>query len=254
MNISGKLKQCIKRIQIIEDLNYPVYLSIRKNIFLRIFSIIFQIITTLFYFLFEKRLKHFINERIVEIPFIFSNLKYLKGNNILDFGNNDSLISLNLASIGYKVTGVDLLNYNFFHENLYFQKGNFLKLNLPTNSFDGIIAISAIEHVGLEAYHSEIFEDGDFKVIEKFFELLKRDGILFITVPFGVKHKDSFLRIYNSERIALLLKNFTIIEKRYFVRNNSMDQWKETIEEKANNIKYNRLRGVDCVVCIICKK
>mgnify|MGYP001608894620 FL=1 len=54
-----------------------------------------------------------INERILEIPFVLSKVS----GSVLDVGSNESPISLMLASMGHKVTSLDLRISSFNHLN-----------------------------------------------------------------------------------------------------------------------------------------
>ena len=58
-----------------------------------------------------------INERIVEIPFVFQNLILKKGSKVLEFGCCQSSLAMQLASLGYRVTGVDFNDYEFWQRH-----------------------------------------------------------------------------------------------------------------------------------------
>jgi 2-polyprenyl-3-methyl-5-hydroxy-6-metoxy-1,4-benzoquinol methylase len=62
-----------------------------------------------------------VNERIIECPLVF---KYINSNNgkILDVGRYSSRLPIQLASMGYKVWGIDIRSYNFQHPNFTFKK------------------------------------------------------------------------------------------------------------------------------------
>lgn len=72
-----------------------------------------------------------VTERIVEIPFVLRNLDCPPGARILDFGCAESPVCLHLASLGYKVVGMDLNPYPFRHPNLQFLQGDFLQNSFP---------------------------------------------------------------------------------------------------------------------------
>ncbi len=246
------IKQCIKRVRVAADLNYPVYLTEKNGSFLRPFCILYQIISVLFYRFVGRRMEYFVNERIVEIPFVFKNLGRITGGKVLDFGNNDSLFTFHLASTGFKVTGADLFEYGFNHPNIEFKKGDFLKNEFEQGSYDAALAISALEHVGLKAYRSDLYKNGDLAVSAKVRTLLKPGGIFIITMPYGTEHEDNFLRIYDKKRVELLIKDFTVAEKRFYIRDHAMGNWHEADEETAGKVRYSRNRGVDCVICLAC--
>lgn len=70
------------------------------------------------------QLKHefaveYASERIVEYPWVFRNLE-LDAGKILDVGCCKSKLSIQLASLGYKVYGIDISNYLYKHPNFKF--------------------------------------------------------------------------------------------------------------------------------------
>src|SRR4030081_2990637 len=63
-----------------------------------------------------------ITERIVEVPFVLQHLCLPEHSRLLEFGCSQSLVSLQLASLGYEVSAVDIEDYPFSHPNLHFHK------------------------------------------------------------------------------------------------------------------------------------
>ena len=183
-----------------------------------------------------------IGERIVEIPFLYKNLDFHKINRILDLGCVGSKISLQLASLGYDVVGIDYRPFIFKHKNLEFIQGNFFNIDLPSESFDCAICISVVEHIGLPAYSIKPFENGDKKAIEKIYNLLKKGGKLILTVPFGKAIINQFERNYNEKSLNQLIKKFKIDEFKIFER--SKGGW------MLSDDSSNKLDKVACVVGI----
>lgn len=190
------------------------------------------------------------NERTVEIPFVFQNLKLKKGSKIMDFGCTDSKLSIELASLGYKVTGTDLRNYELKHPNFTFTKGDFQNNQFKDESFDAIIAISAIEHCGLADYNEKRFEQGDYKIIKELHRILKLKGRLILTVPFGKKGVTKGYRIYDHESICTLLKDFKIKKEEFFV-GLKQKYWMPTTYkelEEVDSIPVGFTQGVACIL------
>ncbi len=183
-----------------------------------------------------------IGERIVEIPFLYKNLDFHKMQKILDLGCVGSKISLQLASLGYKVVGIDYRPFIFKHKNIEFIQGNFFNIDLPPESFDCAICISVIEHIGLPAYNIKPFEKGDKKAIEKIYNLLKKGGKLILTVPFGKAIVNRFERNYSENSLNQLIGKFKIVELKIF--ENSKNGWTLTTNSS------NKLYKVACVVCV----
>ena len=69
-----------------------------------------------------------VSERIVEYPLVFQQFAKMgkKVQTILDFGCVEDLLPIHLASLGYKVTGLDLRQYPFTHPNFEFVRADIL--------------------------------------------------------------------------------------------------------------------------------
>lgn len=168
---------------------------------------------------------YFVNERIIEVPFVYSELnadkKPLK---IFDFGCTRSWVALSLASMGHKVYGIDLRHYPFRHPNLVSRKQNIL--DFKEKGFDIAIALSSLEHVGLGAYGEDYNPESLTRVIVKINELLARGGRLILTVPAGQSSTDGFMRSFTPDEIEKLVTSagFSLEKSRYFKRQNQR-QW-----------------------------
>lgn len=183
----------------------------------------------------------YITSRIVEIPFLYKNLNFDNIHKILDLGCVGSKISLQLASLGYEVVGVDIRPNPLKHQNIKFIQGNFINVNLQPESFDCVICISTIEHIGLPAYNVKPFENGDKKAIKKIFYLLKKSGQLILTVPYGRNVIDKFERNYNFQTLNKLIKDFKINDFKIYEK--VKNDW---ILSKDPS---NELEKVACVAC-----
>jgi SAM-dependent methyltransferase len=175
--------------------------------------------------------KLLVNERIVEYPQILQWIKQ-KGN-ILDIGCVSSRLPLQLASLGYKIYGVDIRTYPFQHPNFRFHKADVFEW-VPERSFDVILLISTLEHFGFGGYGDLVLVDADKKAIERITPWLSKDGQLLVSVPFGKAEITRKHRIYDSERLKYLFSDFKWVNQKYFQRINnswipsSAEELKET--------------------------
>ena len=199
-----------------------------------------------------------INERIVEIPFVLQNL-YMAGREnlkILDIGCMESILPIMLASSGHKVCGVDIRKYPYTHPNLVFLKTDICKLPFKTEMFDVAIAISVIEHLGLGGYGDVVCNDGDLVAIKKIYNCLKDKGLLFLTVPFGVRSLCKDQRVYDLDSIKKLLEGRFVIKKTMFSAINKSHKgnpaWENIDSESAGKIiSKNKTNAV--ALCILQK-
>ena len=106
---------------------------------------------------------------------------------------------------GHSIVGIDILPDNREIENYEFRIGDLFDISFD-EKFDCIYAISSIEHTGLNCYEQvHIDEDGDFKIVDKMFDLLNPGGIILITVPFGRFPKSKYWRVYDTNRLTDLI-------------------------------------------------
>lgn len=242
------------------DFNGPIYFALKKN--KELFNIENKYLRNLkliYTFLFRKKnicelYNLVINERIVELPFVFENLNLKEKSKIIEIGCCNSKLSIELASLGYLVVGVDLNDYQFEHPNFEFVKGNFLNKNtLQKNFFDAVIAVSCIEHFGLGAYRDKPFKDGDLKAVDEIYRILKKSGIFLMTVPFGKKGATPRYRVYNERSLNHLLKKFKIKKEKYFIGINRKS-WIPAKKEKLLEIDSFSKGFVEGVACILAEK
>ncbi|MEH2084981.1 MAG: DUF268 domain-containing protein [Nostoc sp.] len=197
-------------------------------------------------------------ERILEKTFVMHSLAYLYQSRhieILDVGAAESLLSYELASFNYSVTAIDIRPIALFHPNLKFIKTDICNPVLPPASFDCVIALSTLEHIGLGWYGDETGENYDVKAAQQISVLLKPEGSFILTVPYGKKALTPVHRIYNQESLQKLIQDFRIVQISYGVRKDDFT-WTITENELEASEKEhnpdNYLPGA--VAMLVCKK
>jgi len=159
--------------------------------------------------------KLLVNERIVEDPQVF---RWIKDDGvILDIGCYSSRLPIQLASLGYRVYGVDIRPYPFKHPNFQFYKADIFEWS-PREKFDVVLLISVLEHFGIGDDGSLVFPEADKKAVERISGWLSRDAQLIVTVPFGNAGVTKIHRIYDIERLKYLFSRFRWVNEIYFKR------------------------------------
>ena len=128
--------------------------------------------------------------RDVEYDFAYRNIagKELR---ILDIGGCDSLLPLTFAKAGHTVIVYDFRLYQERHPNLTVIQSNFLENQLPPCSFDAVVMVSTIEHIGLGGYGAPEMSDADFEVMRELHRILADGGRVILTFPFNERESYS---------------------------------------------------------------
>jgi 2-polyprenyl-3-methyl-5-hydroxy-6-metoxy-1,4-benzoquinol methylase len=185
-----------------------------------------------------KRENLSISERIIEIPSVFMLLSSAcrPGANILEIGHVNSSLALELSSLGYKVTAIDLRDYPFSHPNLKSIKADFFDFNFDSK-FDCIIAISTIEHFGQNKRYggqNDNTNNLDRKALEKIDSLLKESGKFIVSTPFASSEKDFWYKVYTKDLLRDLIYEFFKIESaKFYIRKNNI--WSESANESPDS-------------------
>lgn len=192
-------------------------------------------------------------ERVVENTWIYRWLDNVPDRaKILDIGCAESPLSFELASMGYKVVGIDLRNYPLTHPNLNFVIGDIFRLPFLSSSFDFVSAISTVEHLGISTWGIPASSKEDIDGINEIYRCLKHNGFLFLTVPFGKKNI-TWQRIYDYKSLRRLLQKFNIISCKYYKRVEKK-YWIEVQRQELENIPSLAKDGVNGVAIFLCKK
>lgn len=175
----------------------------------------------------ENLVGHY-NQRHIEYPWVLHKLGSGQARTLLDVGCGGSLLAHELLARGFRVVGLDIRDHTIRNYREVFVKANAINTELPSESFDVIVLLSTIEHIGLPGYSQDLLkDDGDFLTMQELRRLLKRNGILVLTTPFEGKgplriHRfgkdfDLFERRYDTERLARLLEGFEVIDSAFFL-------------------------------------
>lgn len=134
-----------------------------------------------------------LHSRCVEYPFAASRIGDAKC--ILDVGtvkSNRVWISW-LENLPIEVHATDYDPPTSSFKRIKFHQADVRKLPMPDLFFDKIIAVSVIEHIGLDSPQvfsnkiPSISNEGDLQAVRELSRVLKAGGELIMTLPFGLK-------------------------------------------------------------------
>ena len=192
-----------------------------------------------------------ITERILEGIFVHSRLPKAPVK-LLDLGCAESINAIEMASMGHEVTGVDLRPLPLTHANFRMVVADLCDLPFDDESFDCVVALSTVEHVGLAWYTDEPDENNDFKALEEAARVLKPGGRFITTVPYGREAGETPVhRIYDQARLEKLLAPLTVTEIAYGVRKG--ESWTFTNSSKLAS-SMDSIERVSAVALVVAEK
>ena len=180
-------------------------------------------------------------DRCVEYGFVIKilmNIDKNKYKKVLDIGCFASPLTTIIKEISFSIDGIDLLPSPYIYDGVNYFQGDFISVDFKI-SYDVIILCSTIEHIGLKSrYGSSEIKEGDIKTLKKIKNILNPDGILILTIPYGVeKTIRPFHRVYNkkSKLLKYAYANFKILQEEFY-KNNSKNIWIKCEEKAAREV------------------
>ena len=174
---------------------------------------------------------------------------------ILDIGGCDSLLPLTFARAGHSVTVYDFRPYPERHPNLTVIQGDFLENKLPPCSFDAVVMISTIEHIGLGGYGAPVHPDADLEAMRELRRILADGGKVILSVPFNERERviPQFERWYTVERLQRLFEGWFVLDVEFWIAERKLlgrwVKWRPaTMLEAACAYETCDIQGVACFV------
>ncbi|MFC1613124.1 DUF268 domain-containing protein [Patescibacteria group bacterium] len=189
------------------------------------------------------------SDRYIEYPWMLENIDITEGK-LLDIGSTIcEKLSCSLAE-SIEINCLNLNDVRFKNPDIKFIKGDIRKTDFPENHFDCITCISTLEHIGVAGrYHSDNDPEGDLKAMTEIKKILKSDGTLLITVPYGIKDILPINKLYNSERIERLFEGFEIEKIQFRKFSPIWGVWLKVNEQEAS--KTDMLKDRWYAICLI---
>jgi len=157
------------------------------------------------------------NERSVEVPWALQRIGGAR--RVLDVGCSTSDYLAELAQeeqpASRQVYGLDPDAPQPIR-NVGIVRGTVVSPPFPTASFDLILCISTVEHVGLPIYGQHEFPHGDILAMRHVRRLLAPGGRLLLTVPFGRAQVNPWFRIYGRGSLRRLAGGFRALSVAFY--------------------------------------
>jgi hypothetical protein len=183
------------------------------------------------------RAKTLAGDRGIEWGFAIENLPVVgTGKRVLDFGPmNGFQLSVDAVNKGYSVVAVGLEDIAVPHPDIRYIRRDIMAAEFD-EPFDYILNVSTTEHVGLGRYGDPLDPDGDLKAMRRLkrWMRLNGDGIQIMTIPIGVDAVvGQYHRVYGPQRLPRLLKGFSILRERYWIKADDDSSWLSCTKERA---------------------
>lgn len=149
------------------------------------------------------------NERDCELPWLLNQAADLTYP-VLDVGSHESTYLHALSEHG-PVDGIDIRQAPGGQPLRQHFQADIRTWQAP-EKYPTVVALSTIEHIGLafDPYGTEADDPsyGDRRALEGCMRALADDGVLLLTVPYGVDEDRGWYRVYDEERLIVLLDGY----------------------------------------------
>jgi len=197
-----------------------------------------------------------ISERAIEYPWVYKNIADLKESRVLDVGAKEGLPTTDLLLENQNIVYTIDINASSSREkgNLIAVKGDIISTSFEDGFFDAVIVVSTLEHIGVAGRYgiSDSNELGDFQAMREIFRVLKPEGRVLVTVPYGLGRSLPLNRLYGAGRIEKLFKDFEIISRQYFRFEPKYKMWFEVPEGMAakNDWDHDPWYALACISAV----
>jgi SAM-dependent methyltransferase len=191
-----------------------------------------------------------VNERIVELPFVFRGLRLPPESRVLDVGSQWSVVPLHLAALGYRTVAMDLAHVPIQGGGADLVRADVRRSPFREGAFDGATMVSTLEHIGIGFYDESQAREDDVVAMDELRRIVKPGGLLVLTVPFGRGGSGSLQRAYDGPRLRRVTQGWTWTEARFFARH--LASWREVSEEDAS--REDSVRATRAVATLLLRR
>jgi len=191
-----------------------------------------------------------IDERIVEYPWLFSRLPDGPGT-LLDAGSvlNHLFVLAHPKLQTKEVTIMTLAPEECCHwqRRISYVYGDARNMIFRDEVFDNVVSLSTLEHVGLDnqCFHASPLSqtasapDSHLAAVQEFRRVLKRGGRCFVSVPFGRRVSLGWQQVFDGEMIERVIRAFApeSCKEKYF-QYSEPRRWMRCEKSEAADARY----------------
>jgi len=195
------------------------------------------------------------SESIVTLPWVLRQTTRLAvGATVLVSGCAGNLLNLELASLGFKVIGIDERECRDDHPNFKFLEANPAAPPLAEGSVDAVIAVALLGQAPPGALAPQPPAEADVAALAAWRQVLKPGGALILTIPFGKSSPTAHRQLYDSVSLDHLLKGWTV-ETREFAACADQSSWLyPTPEPEAARTVVSNTGRAQAVALVVARK
>ena len=191
-----------------------------------------------------------VDERIVEYPWVLSRLPAGPAS-VIDAGGtlNDAVVLGTRALRNKTVIAYDLvIDGAFITSHSRCVCGDLRRVGINTASIDEIVCISTLEHVGMNNAFLYARDDPRFDehrpneyrlVVREFARLLKPNGKLLITVPYGRYEDHGWLQQFGLEQVKMISQVFEPSDFRETYFEYGVSGWRISTSAECRECRYH---------------
>lgn len=192
-----------------------------------------------------------VDERVIEYPWAMSRL--LQNGSLLDAGSalNFETILKHPALSHKEITIVNLVREtnNFSDLGVRYIYADIRKLPFDNDHFDSITCISTLEHIGMD---NSIYDKGSastssggdyLSAVKELKRVLKPQGQLLITVPFGRRENHGFFQQFDSQMTQNVVAVFNGRESKIDFYKYSDRGWQLSSQFDCEDVQYYNVRA-----------
>jgi ubiquinone/menaquinone biosynthesis C-methylase UbiE len=221
------------------------------------------------------KLNSYIDERIVEIPWVIDKLSNIYNLKILDAGctlNYRYLIDKIIGN-NNKITFVNLYRENFSDRRDFvnYLDSDISNLNIQDESYDIVTCISVLEHIGFDnqIYNNSVQKISDFLLNKDLYingileirRVLKSEGIAYLSFPFGKGMLFNNLQQFDNSGIKKIInvfqpKSYSVQYYKYINENKNWEEVSQKSCEELMPVYFNRktaISGNSVALLTLCK-
>jgi SAM-dependent methyltransferase len=190
-----------------------------------------------------------LDERVVEYPWFFSRLPSSEGN-LLDAGSvlNYSFL-LSQPALANKRVFISTLAPEtdcYWSRAVSYVYEDLRDSCFRDNYFDWVVSLSTIEHIGLDntmlytqdETKRENDDDAYLAAVKEFKRVLKPNGTLFLSMPYGQHRNHGWFQIFDAEMVDQIIKAFAPAEYRESHFKYKANGWLVSDREQSSGATY----------------